>query len=312
MKEFQCKICKNATGNVPMVARYTQFGLNDEFTYFKCSRCGCVQIAELPNDLGKYYPLDKYYSYNKDLSLNFINRLFVQAYFKYLIPERLRKIPRFMQLQLPPRPWYRFLKKAGKNANVLDIGCGSGRLLHYLSLCGYQHLTGLDPFIEYTIVYQNGINIYKQSVAEHEGRYDIIMMHHSFEHIDNPKETLEHCNRLLSPNGRLVIRIPVSDSWAFRKYGVNWYGFCAPCHLFLHTAYSISLLAENAGFNLTNILYESTSTQIINRENSLIKNANLSFIKKICYRLEAERLNLLSDGDMACFVLAKMNKNVKI
>ena len=38
------------------------FGFADEFEYFECSNCGCLQIMEFPENIGKYYP-SKYYSY---------------------------------------------------------------------------------------------------------------------------------------------------------------------------------------------------------------------------------------------------------
>ena len=32
------------------------FGLREEFEFFECGNCGCVQIAEVPANLAKYYP----------------------------------------------------------------------------------------------------------------------------------------------------------------------------------------------------------------------------------------------------------------
>ena len=36
------------------------FGCRDEFLCFQCPRCGCLQIAEFPADLFKYYPPNYY------------------------------------------------------------------------------------------------------------------------------------------------------------------------------------------------------------------------------------------------------------
>ena len=33
------------------------------FDYFQCSQCECIQIGEIPADIGKYYPSD-YYAFN--------------------------------------------------------------------------------------------------------------------------------------------------------------------------------------------------------------------------------------------------------
>ena len=50
------------------------FGFRDEFTYFECSKCGCLQIMQIPRNMGKYYP-SNYYSFKKlDNQNNFIKK----------------------------------------------------------------------------------------------------------------------------------------------------------------------------------------------------------------------------------------------
>jgi hypothetical protein len=36
-------------------------GRREEFTYFQCLHCGCLQISEIPEDMSPYYP-NNYYS----------------------------------------------------------------------------------------------------------------------------------------------------------------------------------------------------------------------------------------------------------
>jgi len=38
-------------------------GLPDQFEYFECAHCGCLQIKKIPADLSKYYP-EQYHSFN--------------------------------------------------------------------------------------------------------------------------------------------------------------------------------------------------------------------------------------------------------
>src|SRR5439155_15830776 len=56
-----CKICNNEKNNRLHKAREMAFGLRDEFTYLECRQCGCVQLLEVPADMGKYYE-QSYYS----------------------------------------------------------------------------------------------------------------------------------------------------------------------------------------------------------------------------------------------------------
>ena len=46
-----CRICGNARGNARFRAREMQFGTREEFDYFRCASCGCLQISEVPEDL---------------------------------------------------------------------------------------------------------------------------------------------------------------------------------------------------------------------------------------------------------------------
>ena len=63
MSERACRACGNAEGNTAHFPKEMMFGWREVFEYFECGRCGCLQIAEIPADLGKYYPRDAYYSY---------------------------------------------------------------------------------------------------------------------------------------------------------------------------------------------------------------------------------------------------------
>jgi len=57
-----CKICNNQSHNYSLTARERMLGLDDEFEYFECSNCKCIQIIEIPEDMNRYYP-ENYYSY---------------------------------------------------------------------------------------------------------------------------------------------------------------------------------------------------------------------------------------------------------
>src|ERR1035437_10617754 len=61
---MNCRICQSAEVSLSVVTREMMFGLRDEFTYFECAVCGCVQIQDIPADLGRYYP-QNYYSFQE-------------------------------------------------------------------------------------------------------------------------------------------------------------------------------------------------------------------------------------------------------
>src|SRR5689334_15160240 len=53
---MQCRICGGRENNAVYRAREMQLGWRDEFDYFQCAACDCLQIAEIPQDIHRYYP----------------------------------------------------------------------------------------------------------------------------------------------------------------------------------------------------------------------------------------------------------------
>ena len=46
-----CRICNNDKHNTQFIAREMMFGFRDEFSYFKCNNCNCLQIDAFPDDM---------------------------------------------------------------------------------------------------------------------------------------------------------------------------------------------------------------------------------------------------------------------
>jgi hypothetical protein len=83
---YQCKICGNTENNNVVIAREMMFGFRDEFKYFKCSFCGCLQIVEYPEDLSGYYP-ETYYSYKSVVvHSKMLRRIFFDFYWYLNLP----------------------------------------------------------------------------------------------------------------------------------------------------------------------------------------------------------------------------------
>lgn len=317
-----CRICENTFGNKSYVAREMMFGYRDEFGYFECAKCGCLQIEHIPEDLSKYYP-ENYYSF-KHLDCSRDN--FLKSYLRHQKAKYSLHGNNFLGAILSKvygtPEYYQWLKRAsvGFDSEILDVGCGTGGLLLRMQPQGFVKLTGADPYIEHDIFYKNGVKVLKRDVDEINQQFDFIMLHHSFEHIADPLPMLKELHRILRQGGYLLIRIPVASSYAWRTYGVDWVQLDAPRHLFLHTPKSIKLLATQSGFQLEDVVFDSTDFQFwgseqyikgvhLMDENSLyIENPKASIFSKgqiRSFRKRAMELNEVGDGDQACFYLHK-------
>lgn len=315
MAELKCKICLNAKGNKEFCVREMMFGLRDEFLYFECSSCGCVQIAATPANMDRYYP-PSYYSFNNNIDETATSKLVIFLKKQLLLHYSGEK--NILGLLLAKKytnelPW---LKKelANFNYRILDVGCGNGQTLNKLFSYGFRYLDGIDPFIEAEIDYPNGIRISKGEISDVKSDYDMVMFHQSFEHMPDPVKVLKEVYRVLKPEGYLIIRIPIALSYAWRKYKTNWVQLDAPRHFFIHSIKSMIIVAAEAGFKLKKVIYDSTDFQFIGSEAYLRDIPLIEYYsgvdifscdqKKIFAR-EAERLNEINDGDSACFYFRK-------
>lgn len=260
-----CRIC-GTRGDHPVYAvREMMFGTREVFDYFQCASCGCLQIGEVPQDLGRHYP-SNYYSrslqlpplrQSRGLKLWF-RRTRNDGYFTGRglggLLNRLRPLEEHT-------PGYLKRLRLGMNSAILDVGCGNGALLIKFRNLGYAVADGLDPFMEQDLFYPNGVRIYKRSLDQHSGAYDLVMFHHSFEHLADQEGSLRHTHRLLKPGGACIIRVPTVSSWAWEHYREHWVQLDAPRHLFLHSYKSLRLLAEKTGFDVPDIHCDSNELQ---------------------------------------------------
>lgn len=314
-KNLTCRICGNAGDNQTYAVKEMLFGLGDVFLYFQCSRCRCLQIAGIQKDMSRYYPA-QYYSHTLDPRgkyrnpvVRFLRRVGDTAtVFRNNLTGRVigRLSPNKKLLSLAPLG-------LTKQSWILEVGCGTGWRLYALRNIGMENLLGVDPYIREDIVYGNGLRILRKSIHDVGGEWDVVMYHHSFEHVPDPLESLRSAARLLRRGGTCLIRIPTVSSWAWEHYREHWVQLDAPRHFFLHSVESIKALAERTGFILFDVRYDSNNDQFQGSELyrmgvPLVPDRSAEFftksqIKK--WKQEAEHLNREGRGDQAAFYLKK-------
>lgn len=316
-----CRICENIDHNTRYEVREMMLGLRDMHTYFECAECGCLQIANVPDNIQEYYPNEDYYSYDAVKAVGGIKGKLIKMRDRYAATGTCF-VGRLMQ-RIQPHDKLPSLRhaKVSLDSKILDVGCGAGHLLHSMQEAGFKNLLGVDPFNAKQLNYDNGLNIEPKSIHDMSGEneWDLIMFNHSFEHVFDQHEVLEKVMTLLKPNGVCMIRVPTVTSWAWRSYGVDWVQLDAPRHLFLHSLQSMNFLAEKKGFKLENVVYDSFAFQqwgseqykqdiALHDENSYAVNPDKSPFSDYDigeFEKHSQELNDSKSGDQAAFYLRK-------
>ena len=264
MEIKNCKVCNNIDGNELYQIKEMQLGLREMFTYMRCAKCGCMQILDIPADLGKYYSNENYYSFNLGLDLNKKPDVLRRIKAEYLLFGKHKLLGSLLSIGYKAPDYYSWLRNAGVQYNdaILDAGTGNGSLLMSLYRIGFSNLTGIDPFIDKEQHY-GSVNVYRKSIFETEGQFDYIMLHHAFEHMDEPLKVLLRLNQLLKKGKYLLIRTPVMGMYSWKTYKENWMDLDSPRHIIIHTIESIKLLASQAGFLIKKIEFDSNYMSLI-------------------------------------------------
>lgn len=309
-----CRICGGGEELTFYEVREMMFGTREPFRYFQCGACGCLQIAEIPEDLSKYYP-DGYYAHAASSVARSGVRAALRKTRNRYVFFREGLLGRVLS-SLSPYPYphvHRWLSRNGltRDSRILDVGCGSGLFLYDLAVQGYRNLLGADPFIAEDIDHDGLVRVVKAPVHAIEGKFDLVMLHHALEHIPDQIGTLREVARLLAPAGECLIRIPVVSSFAWEHYREHWAQVDAPRHLFLHSIESIRLAGERAGLEVAEVQHDSGAFQFVVSElyrRGLPRSAEREvFSRRDVRRLQrrSEELNREGRGDSAVIYLRK-------
>lgn len=256
-----CRICGSTRVASCHTALEMMKGTREPFAYFQCADCGCLQINTVPVDLARHYA-GGYYSYTPpQRSANPLKRWAVQARHRWALHGRdplgwlmYRRAAAYAMRSLRPlnlRP----------DTRLLDVGCGAGGLIFELAELGCRGVLGIDPYIDGERRYDNGARVLQCSLDDAPGRWDVVMFHHSFEHVPDPAATLRRTHTLLDAGGHCLLRVPTVSSFAWRHYGVDWVQLDAPRHFYLFARESIAHLASATGFELVDVACDSDAFQ---------------------------------------------------
>ncbi len=304
------------------------FGLDETFRYGSCRECGSVFILEVPEDLADYYST-KYYSFELDPQAVMGRAAVAPAVAalgrstllgRNLLGRAVRRSIGVRQVQTTAA-LFESVRLAGlsrgRDTRVLDVGSGSGALVYAMSLAGVRNVTGVDPYIDQDRTFDTGARLLRRELGLVDGQYDLIMLHHCLEHVPDPRSTLQEVRERLSPEGRVLVRMPTVSSEAYARYGLSWMQLDPPRHLTVFSRVGMQRLCADVDLQIQQVRDDSTSFQFwaseqlragipliaatshfVNPRDSTFSAARLREWEK-----EAELLNERGRGDQAAWVL---------
>ena len=151
---------------------------------------------------------------------------------------------------IPPRarPWVirvraaLFEDRIGPEEEVLEFGCGFGWNLAGLRCrrrVGYDIAVQLRSEVEAT-----GAEFVPSTASLRDQSFDVVISHHSLEHVADPNGVLEELRRLLKPGGRLLLTVPWERQRRYRRYDPAEPNH----HLFSWNPQTLGNLVATAGF----------------------------------------------------------------
>jgi 2-polyprenyl-3-methyl-5-hydroxy-6-metoxy-1,4-benzoquinol methylase len=137
--------------------------------------------------------------------------------------------------------------------SLLDVGCGDGSYLLKMHRLGWQ-VHGVETSEDSVAICQSlGLAVTYGNI-EHavlpRPFFDVIVLKHVLEHVEEPRSFLIVLRNLLSETGRIYITTPNAGSYNSLRFGENWLGLDVSRHEQVFTRAGLERLAMEAGLSV--------------------------------------------------------------
>ncbi|MDX8412126.1 MAG: class I SAM-dependent methyltransferase [Mariprofundaceae bacterium] len=267
----------------------------ERFELLECQHCGVVRTEPLlsGDELAEYYHASYYGGGEKKFSrlaewiVHTASRLRAGNLLKY---------------------WMKMNPASGTSPVVLDIGCGRGNLLRELSRlgCSCHGVERSDfPLNEHL----QGVQFHKQdlvSIDFSDNSFDIVIIWHVLEHLNDPAQTIRTIERILRPGGLFVIAVPNFGSLQARVFKRHWFHLDLPRHTYHFSLETLAPHLQAHHFSVRDVSTHSLEQNLFGFIQSLL-NMLIPFARpNTFYRLLKGGGNIFSLAKLAAWLLVAM------
>lgn len=314
----RCFACTAECFGPPIAVNEMFFGTGEVFEFRACSACGSLHLIGPPDDLSVYYP-PEYLSFGPPKQVQegrwaTFNR---KRLARFALTGR-SVVGRLLSFRYDLPHWHAMFAGQGikPTSRILDIGAGNGQLLLSLHADGFRNVLGVDAFIDESVV-TAGVRIIKGELDDVTEEFDVAMLHHTLEHVRDPRALLDSVRDRLDPSGLLVICVPVVGGLPWREYRENWVLLDPPRHLFIPSLQGMDALASQCGFSIIKQVFQSSAASfwasmqnrqgiyLMHERSHFVDPQRSAFTDASIHELSrrAAELNERHDGDQAMFLL---------
>lgn len=131
------------------------------------------------------------------------------------------------------RNTFKFIKGLiSRKWEILDIGCRDGMWLNILKSAKFNNLRGIDISENaLEIARSKGHNVVRGNAQElpfPDEEFNFVSIIHTLEHCPNPNKVLTEIKRVLKPNGRILVVVPLQKKEPVPTVWAHYHCFSTP------------------------------------------------------------------------------------
>ncbi len=204
----RCTICDSPDS---LIDEKVSFFLNlvDPFTFHRCKVCDFLWLNPQPtkNEYNEIYSTAYPGAQNVRISKDLILSMYPpkeERYEEEVVPLRVR----YFRARLK-----KLRKLAPNGRTLLDIGAGTGEFVALAAEEGWKaEGVEVSKYACEMAYEKHKITLLCSDIDEYvqqpHGKFDVVHLSHSFEHLLKPREFLLAARKLLSPSGVIIIEVP--------------------------------------------------------------------------------------------------------